>query len=183
MKKSIILIFLSLPLFLGLSGCAYNGFNVKSENQKFALAIQRFEFLRHNTIPIIKPSVIPPKPAGNKTPAGSLKLGKPGAVIKVVKKSSKVAAEKPKVKPARIHGSIKGLPVLSVNFVKTPLWKVLQTLSNKTGYMFSAQGISLAKKITIKGTYNLAGLLARLFANDNTIVNLRTKKVKIKEEK
>ena len=85
--------------------------------------------------------------------------------------------------PARIHGSTAGLPVLTVNFLKTPLWKVLQTLSNKTGYMFSAQGISLAKKITIKGTYNLAGLLARLFANDNTIVNLRTKKVKIKEEK
>ncbi len=132
---------------------------------------------------IIKVAVTPPKPAGNKTPARSLKLGKPGAVIKVVKKSSKVAAEKPKVKPARIHGSTAGLPVLSVNFVKTPLWKALQTLSNKTGYMFSAQGISLAKKITIKGTYNLAGLLARLFANDNTIVNLRTKKVKIKEEK
>ena len=84
--------------------------------------------------------------------------------------------------PARIHGSTAGLPVLTVNFVKTPLWKALQTLSNKTGYMFSAQGISLAKKITIKGTYNLAGLLARLFAKDNTIVNVRTKKVKIKEE-
>ena len=182
MKKSIILIFLSLPLFLGLSGCAYNGFNVKSENQKFALAIQRFEFLRHNTIPIIKPSVIPPKPAGNKTPAGSLKLGKPGAVIKVVKKSSKVAAEKPKVKPARIHGSIKGLPVLSVNFVKTPLWKALQTLSNKTGYMFTERRVNLGKKITINGRYNFAELLNKLFAQDTVKIMPQAKKVYITKE-
>ena len=181
MKKIIILIF--LPLILGLSGCAYSGFNVKSENQRFALAIQRFEFLKHHTIPVIKLSVTPPKPAGNKTPARSLKLGKPGAVIKVVKKSSKAMQEKPKVKVARIHGSTAGLPVLTVNFVKTPLWKVLQTLSNKTGYMFTSKRVNLGKTVTLKGRYNFAGLLARLLANDNTIVNLRTKKVKIKEEK
>lgn len=179
MKKFIVLIFLSLPLFLGLSGCAYNGFNVKSENQKFALAIQRFEFLKHNTIPIIKPSVTPPKPTGNKTPAGSLKLGKPGTVIKAVKKSSKAVQEKPKVKPARIHGSASGLPVLTVNFVKTPLWKALQTLSNKTGYMFTSRRVNLGEKITITGRYNFAELLNKLFAQDTVKIMPQIKKIQI----
>ena len=179
MKKSIILIFLSLPLLLGLSGCAYNGFIVKSENQRFALAIQRFEFLRHHTIPVVKPSVIPPKPTGNKTPTRSLKLGKPGAVIKVVKKSSKAAQEKPKVKPARIHGSTAGLPVLTVDFIKTPLWKALQTLSNRTGYMFTSRRLNLGADITLAGKYNLAQLLNKLFAKDTVRIIPQTKKIQI----
>ena len=177
MKKFIVLIFLFLPLFLGLSGCAYNGFNVKSENQKFAWAIQRFEFLRHNTIPIIKPSVIPPKPAGNKTPACSLKHSKPGTIKKVVKK--RAAQEKPKVKVSRIHGSAAGLPVVTVNFVKTPLWKALQTLSNKTGYMFTSRRVNLGEKITINGRYNFAELLNKLFAKDTVRIIPQTKKIQI----
>jgi hypothetical protein len=179
MKKSIILIFLSLPLLLGLSGCAYNGFIVKSENQRFALAIQRFEFLRHHTIPVVKPSVIPPKPTGNKTPAGSLKHSKPGAVIKVVKKSSKPVQEKPKIKVSRIIGSASGLPVLTVNFIKMPLWEVLQNISTKTGYMFTSRRVNLGVNITLAGKYNLAELLNKLFVKETVKIKQEEKRVYI----
>ena len=171
MKKFIILIF--LPLLL--SGCAYN--NVKPENQKFALMIKRFEFLRHHTIPIIKPPVTPPKPAGNLPSAGSLKLGKPGAIKKVVKKQAE--EEKPKVKVSLIHGPTAGLPVLTVNFVKTPLWKALQTLSNKTGYMFTSRRVNMGEKITLNGRYNFAELLNKLFAQDTVRIMQAEKKVYI----
>lgn len=174
--KKIIALFLTFLPALVLSGCAYGGFNVKSENHKFALAIQRFEFLRHHTVPI----VTPPKPAGYGAPAGSLKLGKPGLVIKAVKKSSRAAEKKPAVQ-ARIHGSVAGLPVLSVNFVKTPLWKVLQTLSNETGYVFTSKGVNLAKKVNFNGRYNFAVLLSKIFngKGENTTVNIKTKRVRI----
>ena len=178
MKKFIVLIFLSLPLFLGLSGCAYNGFNVKSENKKFALMIERFEFLRHQRIPVIKIPITPPKPAGNLTPAVSLKSGKQGAIIKV-KKSSKAVQEKPKVKPARIHGPIKGLPVLTVNFIKMPLWEALQKISTKSGYMFTSRRIDLGKKITLNGRYNFAELLSKFFAKDTVKIIPAEKKVYI----
>ena len=131
---------------------------------------------------IIKISITPPKPAGNKIPAGSLKLGKPGAVIKVVKKSSKQVQEKPKVKPARIHGSIKGLPVLNVDYVNKPLWSVLQDVSSKTGYMFTSRRIDLGEKITINGRYNFAGLLSKLFAQDTVKIMPQAKKVYITKE-
>ena len=126
---------------------------------------------------IIKIPVTPPKPSGGKFPGGSLKLGKPGAIIKVVKKSSKAA--KPKVKVSRIHGSTAGLPILTVNFVKTPLWKALQTLSNKTGYMFTSRRVNLGADITLAGKYNLAALLNKLFAKDTVKIIPQTKKIQI----
>lgn len=82
--------------------------------------------------------------------------------------------------PAHIHGSVAGLPVLTVNFVNKPLWRVLQDISSKTGYMFTSSGIDLGKKVNLKGRYNLAKLLAVLFAKDKTFLNLKTKKITIR---
>ena len=81
--------------------------------------------------------------------------------------------------PARIHGSTTGLPVLTVNFVKTPLWKALQTLSNKTGYMFTSRRVNLGADITLAGKYNLAALLNKLFAKDTVKIIPQTKKIQI----
>ena len=81
---------------------------------------------------------------------------------------------------ARIHGSVAGLPVLTVDFVNKPLWRVLQDISSKTGYMFTSSGINLGKKVNLKGRYNLAKLLAVLFAKDKTSLNLKTKKITIR---
>ncbi|MDA8273564.1 MAG: hypothetical protein M0Z72_07525 [Deltaproteobacteria bacterium] len=126
---------------------------------------------------IIKIPVTPPKPAGNLPSAGSLKLGKPGAIKKVVKKQAE--EEKPKVKVSLIHGPTAGLPVLTVNFVKTPLWKALQTLSNKTGYMFTSRRVNMGEKITLNGRYNFAELLNKLFAQDTVRIMQAEKKVYI----
>ena len=87
------------------------------------------------------------------------------------------------IKPApplsRIHGSTKGLPVISVDFVKTPLWKALQKISNKTGYMFTSKRVNLGKEVTLKGKYNFASLLNKLFEKDTVRINTETKKVNI----
>ena len=81
--------------------------------------------------------------------------------------------------PARIHGSVAGLPVLTVNFVKTPLWKALQKISNKTGYMFTERRVNLGADITLAGKYNLAALLNKLFAKDTVKIIPQTKKIQI----
>ena len=82
---------------------------------------------------------------------------------------------------ARIVGKTNGLPVLTVDFVNKPLWKVLQDVSNDTGYVFTTKGINLAKKINLKGEYNFAILLSKLFngRGENTTVNLKTKRVQV----
>ncbi len=80
---------------------------------------------------------------------------------------------------ARIHGPVSGLPVLTVNFVNKPLWSVLQDVSSKTGYMFTSRRVNLGKKITIKGKYNLAELLSKLFAKDTVKIIPAEKKVYI----
>ena len=90
-----------------------------------------------------------------------------------------VKTEKTIHPPARIHGSTAGLPVLTVNFVKTPLWKALQTLSNKTGYMFTSRRVNLGADITLAGKYNLAALLNKLFAKDTVKIIQQTKKIQI----
>ncbi|MCL4497109.1 MAG: hypothetical protein M0016_02460 [Deltaproteobacteria bacterium] len=92
----------------------------------------------------------------------------------------KVIYDKPRPALARIHGSTSGLPVLTVDFVNKPLWSVLRDVSNKTGYMFTSNGIDLGKKVNLKGRYNLAKLLAVLFAKDKTFLNLKTKKITIR---
>jgi hypothetical protein len=84
------------------------------------------------------------------------------------------------VKQAKINGNYNGLPVLTVDFVNKPLWLMLKNVSNKTGYVFSTKGVNLGKKKSIKGKYNLAVLLSKLFVNAHTIVNIKTKKIKIK---
>ena len=176
-------IFLVIFLSLTLSGCAYNGFSVKNENKKFALAIQRFEFLRHNGVPV------PPK-AGDKIPVVIKKVIKKKVSYSKLKAVQTVRVYKTLKKPvvrkvppavAQIHGVTTGLPVLTVDFVNKPLWKVLQDVSNKTGYVFTATGVNLAKKVNLKGRYNFAVLLAKLFngRGENTTLNLKTKRIHI----
>ncbi|MDA8299743.1 MAG: hypothetical protein M0Z57_07080 [Deltaproteobacteria bacterium] len=80
---------------------------------------------------------------------------------------------------SRIHGSTAGLPVLTVNFVKTPLWKALQKISAKTGYMFTSRRVNLGADITLAGKYNLAPLLNKLFAKDTVRIIPQTKKIQI----
>ena len=127
---------------------------------------------------IVKAAVTPPK-AGDRTPA----VKKSGKAVKHLKfkltRASKKSVTSP-AEPARIHGSTSGLPVLTVDFVNKPLWGVLQNISSKTGYMFTTKGVNLGIKINLKGRYNLALLLANLFAKDNTTLNLKTKKVEVK---
>ncbi|MHB1681031.1 MAG: hypothetical protein ACYCTB_11095 [bacterium] len=93
----------------------------------------------------------------------------------------KITYTKHIVKPAHIIGKTNGLPVITVNFVNKPLWLILQNVSNKTGYVFSTNRVNLAQKINLKGRYNFAVLLAKLFnaKNDKTTVNIKTKKVKV----
>jgi hypothetical protein len=131
--------------------------------------------------------------------------GKTPAVIKKVKTASAFHFQKPvsakfKEEPvkkkvvklkrakapsvARIVGKTDGLPVLTVDFVNKPLWKVLQDVSNDTGYVFTTKGVNLAEKVNLKGRYNFAVLLSKLFngKGENTTVNLKTKRVKVNKE-
>ena len=80
---------------------------------------------------------------------------------------------------ARIIGQTNGLPVLTVDFVNKPLWRVLQDVSGKTGYMFTSRRIDLGADITLSGKYNLAVLLNKLFAKDTVRINPQTKEVNI----
>ena len=82
--------------------------------------------------------------------------------------------------PAHIHGSVAGLPVLTVDFINKPLWRVLQDISSKTGYMFTSRHIDLGADATISGKYNLAALLNKLFAKDTVKIIPQTKKIQIK---
>ena len=169
MKK--LLFLMLLPVFL--SGCAAGGVNIKSENQRFALMIQRFDFLRHHNIPKAATEHSKPAPQKNKRISSVSKTEYSNIAKVVVVKHLRPAV-------ARIHGSTSGLPVLTVDFANKPLWGVLQDISNKTGYFFTTKGVNLGKKINLKGKYNLAQLLANLFAKDNTTLNLKTKKVEVK---
>ena len=93
----------------------------------------------------------------------------------------KIIYIKPQSYSARIVGKTNGLPVLTVDFEGRPLWKVLQDVSNDTGYVFTTKGVNLAKKVNLKGRYNFAVLLSKLFSGrgENTTVNLKTKRVHI----
>ena len=180
-KRKILLLFL-IFISLVLSGCAYNGFNVKSENQKFALAIQRFEFLKHNPLPKVSVNTSSTtKTAGYGAPAATKKVSafhfQKAVPVKFKEKLKVVKA--PFV--ARIVGKTNGLPVLTVDFANRPLWKVLQDVSNDTGYVFTTKGVNLAKKVNLKGRYNFAVLLSKLFngKGENTTVNLKTKRVSV----
>lgn len=167
--KKIAFILVSV-LSIALSGCAYNGLNIKSENQKFALAIQRFEFLRHTGVPKVSVN----------TSSKAAGYGAPAVIKKVKTASAKpILVKTPAV--ARIVGKTNGLPVLTVDFVNKPLWKALQDVSNDTGYVFTTKGVNLAKKINLKGRYNFAVLLSKLFngKGENATVNLKTKRVRI----
>ena len=119
--------------------------------------------------------------AGDKTPAVIKKVktvsSKP-ILEKVLSKNKKVI-KVPLV--ARIVGKTNGLPVLTVDFANRPLWKVLQDVSNDTGYVFTTKGVNLAKKVNLKGRYNFAVLLSKLFngKGENTTVNLKTKRVSV----
>ena len=98
--------------------------------------------------------------------------------------SNVLAFNLPKLKiymqpPTRIHGSVAGLPVLTVNFIKIPLWKALQKISSKTGYMFTTKRVNLGQKITIDGKYNLAEILNKLFAKETVRIKPEEKKVYI----
>jgi len=122
-----------------------------------------------------------------KAAEGKTKTPRPVAVITVTpaKPATPLTYKKPKpVKPQQsvIIGKTNGLPVLTVNFVNKPLWQVLQSISDKTGYVFSTKRINLGKKITLKGRYNFADILARIFngKDDNTSVNVEKKLIKVK---
>jgi hypothetical protein len=93
----------------------------------------------------------------------------------------KIIYIKPQSYSARIVGKTNGLPVLTVDFEGRPLWKVLQDVSNDTGYVFTTKGVNLAKKVNLKGRYNFAVLLSKLFngKGENTTVNLKTKRVSV----
>jgi hypothetical protein len=93
----------------------------------------------------------------------------------------KIIYIKPQSYSARIVGKTNGLPVLTVDFEGRPLWKVLQDVSNDTGYVFTTKGVNLAKKVNLKGRYNFAVLLSKLFSGrgENTTVNLKTKRVSV----
>ena len=93
----------------------------------------------------------------------------------------KIIYIKPQSYSARIVGKTNGLPVLTVDFTNRPLWKVLQDVSNDTGYVFTTKGVNLAKKVNLKGRYNFAVLLSKLFSGrgENTTVNLKTKRVSV----
>ena len=93
----------------------------------------------------------------------------------------KIIYIKPPSYSARIVGKTNGLPVLTVDFANRPLWKVLQDVSNDTGYVFTTKGVNLAKKVNLKGRYNFAVLLSKLFSGkgENTTVNLKTKRVSV----
>ena len=182
-KRKILLLFL-IFISLTLSGCAYNGFNVKSENQKFALAIQRFEFLRHNPLPNVSSTSSTVKTAGHGAPAATKKVSAFHFQKAVPVKFKEKLIKKKVVKApavARIVGKTNGLPVLTVDFANRPLWKVLQDVSNDSGYVFTTKGVNLAKKVNLKGRYNFAVLLSKLFngKGENTTVNLKTKRVHI----
>ena len=99
-----------------------------------------------------------------------------GKVLKKVKAVREVLPVQ-----ARIVGKTNGLPVLTVDFANRPLWKVLQDVSNDTGYVFTTKGVNLAKKVNLKGRYNFAVLLSKLFngKGENTTVNLKNKRVKV----
>jgi len=164
LKKILISISLLFLIFT-FSGCAswQTDNSIKTQNKRFALAISRYEFLRHKGIPITVP--VTPK---------SRILTKPAMVVNYKK-------PKPVAPPESvIVGKTNGLPVLTVNFVNKPLWQVLQSISDKTGYVFSTKHINLGKKITLKGRYNFADILAKIFngKNDNVSVDIKTKRVK-----
>lgn len=93
----------------------------------------------------------------------------------------KITYIKPQSSSARIVGKTGELPILTVDFVNKPLWKVLQDVSNDTGYVFTTKGVNLAAKVNLKGRYNFAVLLSKLFngRGENTTVNLKTKRVRI----
>ena len=78
-----------------------------------------------------------------------------------------------------IHGNISLMPMIRVDFVRIPLWKVLQKLSSKTGYMFNSKRINLGENITIKGKYNFAELLNKLFRYDTVKIIPQNKTINI----
>ena len=78
-----------------------------------------------------------------------------------------------------IYGNISLMPIIRVNFVKIPLWKILQKLSTKTGYMFNSKRINLGEEVTIKGKYNFAELLNKLFRYDTIRIMPEDKKINI----
>ena len=129
---------------------------------------------------IIKVAVTPPAARDKTRAVKKTKLLYPMKPLTVKFKTKRIFKPRPAV--AHIHGSVAGLPVLTVDFVNKPLWLVLQDISSKTGYMFTSSGIDLGKKVNLKGRYNLAKLLAVLFAKDKTSLNLKTKKITIRSE-
>jgi len=185
LKKILISISL-LFLIPVLSGCAswQTDNSIKAQNKRFMIAISRYEFLRHKGIPIINPKI------KTKTHSPVAGIAATKALVPVTPKSKiltkpAMVVNYKKLKPAApqqsvIVGKTNGLPVLTVNFVNKPLWQVLQSISNKTGYVFSTKHINLGKKITLKGRYNFADILAKIFngKNDNVSVNVKTKRVK-----
>ena len=195
MRKIILIIFC---LFLLPSSAFASTWVIKIDTVSSLLkALERLNKL--NSIAKVKTNIANKQKVSvntsSKQPAG---IKKP-AVIKHVKVASAYHFQKPtpvkfrKVKVAKIQevarivGRTNGLPVVAVNFVNKPLWKVLQDVSNKTGYVFTTQGVNLAEKVNLKGRYNFAVLLAKLFngKGENTTVNLKTKRVRVyfKEDK
>ena len=124
---------------------------------------------------IIKVAVTPPMARDKTRAVKKTKLWHP---IKPVKFKIK-RIKKPRSVAARIHGSVAGLPVLTVDFINKPLWRVLQDISSKTGYMFTSRHIDLGADATISGKYNLAVLLNKLFKEDTVKIMPQTKKINV----
>lgn len=84
---------------------------------------------------------------------------------------------------AKIIGDTSGLPYITMSVKKLPLWKILENLSEKTKYTFSAENVNLARCISInKININLAYLLSHLFPFDKTIIKVNKKAVIINGE-
>lgn len=164
-KKAITILIVAAFAGFGLSGCARFS-NIKLGNEQLAMMIKNY-YKKKNEVK---------KPLLFKISSYQYKGN--FAVAKVVKHPSL----RPEVAPAMasIEGATSGLPILTVREEKVPLWKILENLGSKTGYIFNAKGINLGKTKTInKKDINLAILMATMFPYYQTSIDVAKKEVDI----
>ncbi|MCL4497345.1 MAG: hypothetical protein M1467_04470 [Deltaproteobacteria bacterium] len=155
-------------------------FNIKKENQKMRELISMYYLKKKNPIKIVKTKKA-------KLPAGGRKFIKTKRIINENKKEAKIKNQEkikpPKILKPSIFGDASPLPSVSLYANKTPLWRVIEELNEKTGYYFIAKHINLARSITINlKAINLAVLLNRLFGRSYKIfIYIDKKEVVIKK--
>jgi hypothetical protein len=142
-------------------------FNIKKENQKIRELISMYYLKKKNPIKIVKTKKA-------KLPPARRKFIKTKRIINENKKEAKIKNQEkikpPKILKPSIFGDASPLPSVSLYANKTPLWRVIEELNEKTGYYFIAKHINLARSITINlKAINLAVLLNRLFGRSYKI--------------